>query len=178
MATLATRTVTIVRPSEEGEPLVTRTFVMSPLSIWTSNALNKNLLALLGPALAGIEMGVKGGKATFNPGRAAEVVSRVLGDMTDEKYQSLFSSLFSTTVWLPEGLDAQLLGAGPQSLKDAEVMDRAFERDLEGMFKLAVEVMEYNRFPFFARIAKAGKGILAMLTSSDTTKNEEQPTQQ
>lgn len=174
MASLATKTVIILRPGDEDEAPRPRTFVLHPLPIWVSNALNKNVLAIFGPALSGIE-GSLSLQTGFNFGKAAETVSRVLGDLPDEKYQALFTQLFSTTLWLPDGQDAAILGSGaaPLSLKDPDNLNQAFERDLEGMFKLAVEVMEYNRFPFFARILRAGRGMLKTLTSSGTMKNAE-----
>lgn len=172
MPVLAPKQVTITRPKDEEQGPWTRTFMLHSLPVWTSNALNKNMLAIFGPSLSGIEGGLAL-KSGFNVGKAAEAVSKVLGDMPDEKFQDLFVKLFSTTYWLPDGQDAAALGTGaaPLPLKDPDNLNAAFERDLEGMYKLAVAVMEYNKFPFFARILRAGRGMLATLTSSDMTKS-------
>lgn len=172
MSRLSTKEVVLTRPALDDEPALSHTFVLSSLPSFTALNLNKNLLALFGPSLSGLEGGLtlKGG---FNVGKAAEAVSRTLGELSDENYNALFTKLFSTTVWLPEGVDAQELdtGANPVSLKDPKMLDRAFERDLEGLYRLAVIVMEYNRFPFFGRVVKVGRAILATLTSSDMTKS-------
>lgn len=179
MASLATKEILIQMSSDGGAPALSRKFVMSPLSIWVSNGLQKNLLALFGPALAGIEGGLSF-KSEFNVGKAAEAVSKVLGELDDEKYQALFTKLLSTTVWLPEGPDAMTLptGAQPLSLSNPTNLDIAFERDLEAMFKLCIAVMEYNRFPFFARLVRAGQGMLATVTSSAGTRNGKKPPKQ
>lgn len=173
MSRLSPKTVVLTCPAMDDEPAIARTFVLSSLPSFTSLALNKNLLALFGPSLSGLEGGLtlKGG---FNVGKAAEAVSRTLGDLSDEQYNTLFTRLFSTTVWLPEGQDAAELdtGANAVSLKDPKILDRAFERDLEGLYRLAVMVMEYNRFPFFGRVVKVGRAILTTLTSNSTTTND------
>lgn len=172
MGRLTSKTITQTRPAFDDEPARVRTFVLSPLPSWTQLRLNKNLVAIFGPSLSGLEGGFTL-KAGFNVGKAAEAVSKTLGELSDDKYIALFTDLFSTTVWLPDGPEAQQLetGARAVSLKDADIMDLAFERDLEGLYRLAATVMEYNRFPFFARLVKVGNAILTTLTSSDTTTN-------
>jgi len=74
-----------------------------------------------------------------------------LMELEDEKYIDILRKLLSSSVWIDEGA---------RELSDDSAIEEAFAFDTESLYKLAYAVMEYNRFPFFDRIAAIGKEAL------------------
>lgn len=128
-------------------------FIVHPLSVWKANAANSHLLAIFGPLMGGIFAG--GLRAQLD----LQAVSSVLLEMGEEKQSKLVSNLLSSCVWLPEsGPDI-----APKELSNPENLELAFSGDLEGVYLLAIEVMEACNFPFF-RKAKELLGAFGSVT--------------
>lgn len=115
-------------------------FILRPLPVFRAAAINANLTAVLGPLLLG---------------QVRNVSELILG-LGDERLSKLLGDLFSSTVYRSPTL-------GNMELSDSAAMDAAFSRNLEGVYDLAMEVLEYNQFPFFAKLRKLGAAFVAKM---------------
>lgn len=118
-------------------------FQLRPLHPISAARVNGQLAAIFGPMLMG----------------QVPEVSKLLLSLSDEKQDALVSLLVSTTLYLPPGEDAQ-----PLELKDPAGLEAAFACDLEGLYTLLLEIMEYNGFPFFKKLREVGERYLEMIT--------------
>lgn len=144
-----------------------KTFIIHPLSIWKANAANANLMAIFGPLVGGV----------FSKGGAAEIdisaVSQVLLSMDEDKQSRLIANLLSSCIYRPDdGMDLSL-----KPLNEPKNMELAFNGDVEGMYMLALEVMEANNFPFFKKVKAMfgafGSAMTKTGTSEDPTQKEQ-----
>lgn len=117
-------------------------FQLNPLHPFTAAKVNGQLAAIFGPLLMG---------------RVRDVSSLLL-EMPMERQEQLLSMLISTTKYLPSGEYA-----GALELSDRDAVAEAFGADLETMYSLAFEIMEYNGFPFFKSLRETGARYLEMV---------------
>ena len=117
-------------------------FQLNPLHPFTAAKVNGQLAAIFGPLLMG---------------RVRDVSSLLL-EMPMERQEQLLSMLIGTTKYLPSGENA-----GALELSDRDAVAEAFGADLESMYSLAFEIMEYNGFPFFKSLRETGARYLEMV---------------
>lgn len=117
-------------------------FQLNPLHPFTAAKVNGQLAAIFGPLLMG---------------RVRDVSSLLL-EMPMERQEQLLSMLIGTTKYLPTGENA-----GALELSDRDAVAEAFGADLESMYALAFEIMEYNGFPFFKSLRETGARYLKMV---------------
>jgi len=117
-------------------------FQLSPLPVLQAARVNGQLAAIFGPLLMG----------------QVRDVSSLLLELPDAKQEAMVANLLSTTIYLPTGEKA-----GALELKDPEGLNAAFGCDLEGMYALLFEILEYNKFPFFAKLRETGARYFALM---------------
>lgn len=117
-------------------------FQLNPLHPFTAAKVNGQLAAIFGPLLMG---------------RVRDVSSLLL-EMPMERQEQLLSMLIGTTKYLPSGENA-----GALELSDRDAVAEAFGADLESLYSLAFEIMEYNGFPFFKSLRETGARYLEMV---------------
>jgi len=117
-------------------------FQMYPLYPLLAARVNGQLSAIFGPLLMG----------------QIPEVSKLLLGLPDAQQEAMVSALVSTTLYLPSGENA-----GALELKDPAGMTAAFACDLEGLYSLLFEIMEYNGFPFFVKLKEAGARFLKLI---------------
>jgi hypothetical protein len=108
-----------------------KTFQLNRLRIWDSAEVQAYIAANIAPIFAGQSV-VPGNMAAANLFILKKVLAPVL--------------------WYPEG--AEIEEITPRQLNTDAAIEDAFAFDMETMYSLVWEQMEYNRFPFFEK-AKA-----------------------
>lgn len=117
-------------------------FQMNPLPVLLAARVNGQLSAIFGPLLMG----------------QVPEVSKLLLGLPDAQQEAMVAALVSTTLYLPTGADA-----GALELKDPDGLNAAFGCDLEGLYSLLFEILEYNGFPFFLKLKEAGARFLELM---------------
>jgi len=134
-------------------------FQLQPLKVMVALRLDKKVITLLLPLLSN----VKDLDSEINLGSALGKFAESLQNLPDDEYESFMKDLFSTVTYLPKkGIPVEL----------SEAMDSAFQGNITAMYKLAWEVMKYNKFSPFELMA-GGLGNLTTLISKENTPNEE-----
>jgi hypothetical protein len=115
-------------------------FQIRPLPVFQAAQVNASLTAIFGPLLLG----------------QVSEVSKLLLSIPDDRQTELLAKVFQSTLYKkPEG--------GALELKESGAMDEVFACDLEGMYDLAMKVLEYNKFPFFAKLRKKAEEFMAAM---------------
>lgn len=122
-------------------------FQMNPLPVLMAARVNGQLSAIFGPLLMG----------------QIPEVSKLLLSLPDAQQEAMVSALVSTTLYLPSGENA-----GALELKDPAGLNAAFGCDLEGLYSLLFEILEYNGFPFFVKLKEAGARFLTLIEGLQT----------
>lgn len=117
-------------------------FQMSPLPVLMAARVNGQLSAIFGPLLMG----------------QVPEVSKLLLGLPDEKQEAMVAALVSTTIYLPDGPNPM-----PLDLKDPAGLNAAFGCDIEGLYSLLFEILEYNGFPFWLKVKEAGARFMTLM---------------
>lgn len=117
-------------------------FQMSPLPVLMAARVNGQLSAIFGPLLMG----------------QVPEVSKLLLGLPDDKQEAMVAALVSTTIYLPGGPNPM-----PLDLKDPAGLNAAFGCDIEGLYSLLFEILEYNGFPFWIKVKEAGARFMTMM---------------
>jgi len=117
-------------------------FQLNPLPVLLAARVNGQLSAIFGPLLMG----------------QVPEVSKLLLGLPDAQQEAMVSALVSTSLYLPNGENA-----GALELKDPNGLNEAFGCDIEGLYSLLFEILEYNKFPFFVKIKEAGARFLTLI---------------
>ncbi len=115
-------------------------FILRPLPVFKAAQVNANLTAILGPLLLG---------------QVRNVSELILG-LGDERLSKLLADLFSSTIYRHPT-------QGNLEMSESVALDAAFSCNLEGVYDLAMAVLEYNNFPFFAKLRKLGEAFVAKM---------------
>lgn len=117
-------------------------FQLNPLPVLMAARVNGQLSAIFGPLLMG----------------QVPEVSKLLLGLPDAQQEAMVASLVSTSLYLPSGEMA-----GALELKDPAGLNVAFGCDIEGLYGLLFEILEYNGFPFFVKLKEAGARFLTLI---------------
>ena len=129
-------------------------FQFLPMDPFKALELDKQTNALLAPLLGGISLGMDDEVSVEGLARG---VSLALQQQGNKDFVQLFRELFSTVTVVVPGQ-----GAHPASSATGASV---FQGNIMLMYKVAFEVMRYNKFLPFGLI-QLGPGIMRMLSSS------------
>lgn len=138
-------------------------FQLQQLPAMTALKLDKKVIALITPALGGVE------KISLDTKIDFKLITRGIGDalssLDDEAFEKLILSLLSTTVYVSND------GETPPGIIDKIKFDQIFGGKLKTVYRLVFEVMKYNKFlPF--ELGVGGLEIKKILSSSEKTGKE------
>jgi len=167
---MSTPTFKTVSLSNEG---FTGTYKLSRLNVFKQAASIRVIATTVAPALAGVKfaMGQELAKTnvSFDMGKAVEAVTSALGAMDEKAMESLFLTLFAST--------AAIGAQGEELPLDSSVSVSVLcNYDLNIMVRLALEVAEFNRFPFievvkslYGNATKLTDGLVARIAKGEKT---------
>ena len=177
---------TVTLESANGQP---RTYEMRRLSVLKVAGLSLKITSKVLPVFAGLkigmgddtakafeESGIKGALGSalqFDGGKAVAAICEALETLDEEMISKIAVDLFSTTFVI--GQDN-----GSKIAIDRNSLSVATDYDLGLMLKLAVEVIEFNRFPFIGtRIKEIIGFVTETISGLESTKEspEETPKQ-
>lgn len=115
-------------------------FILRSLPVFKAAQINANLTAVLGPLLLG----------------QVRNVSELILSLGDDRLTKLLADLFSSTIYKSPT-------QGNMEMSDPAAMDAAFACNLEGVYDLAMEILEFNKFPFFAKLRKLAEQFVARM---------------
>lgn len=154
---MSTPTFKTVSLSNEG---FTGTYKLGRLNVFKQAASIRTIATTVAPALAGIQFGGGQGfsqsSVSFDMAKAITHVTGALASMDEKAMESLFLTLFAST---------SAVGAMGEELPlDSSVSVSVLcNYDLNIMVRLALEVAEFNRFPFSEVVKNLyGSGIKLM----------------
>jgi hypothetical protein len=128
-------------------------FQLSPLPALKAMRLDKRILTAIAPVLGGLkDLNLE---AELDMAGMSEGITTALDRLEDNVLEKLLVDLFSTVIWSPEG-------GVPESLDSSATINKAFQGNLMGLYKLAFAVMRYNKFTPFA-LASIGGGMSKIL---------------
>lgn len=121
-------------------------FNLNPLPALKALKLDKKIIALLLPALSGI----KGADldAEIDLSLVMGAISESLDKLSDDETEKLFIDLLYGVQYLPSG-------AGVEDM-DGSTVNKVFQGKLMTLYKLAMEVMKYNKFTPFTLAGSGG----------------------
>lgn len=123
--------------------------------------LDKTILGLIAPALSGLK--VIDGKLNIEFDKSAAGLANLLIQLPDDILVTFLVKLFSRTVWV--GVQ------GAVELKSEKAINAAFaETTVLSIYKLAFEIMRYNKFSFFEKMG-SGSEILKTFGLQGPTQN-------
>lgn len=137
------------------------TFTFHPLNVFKATVLDKKLVSLLLPALAGLKDVVEGEDPesltdALDFKVISEGISKALQEMKDNDFESFVRSLLETVI-----VQTKSSGAHQCTSKEGE---KVFEGDVFLMYNVCYEVMRFNKFSPFA-LAGRGEEIRKMVSS-------------
>lgn len=122
-------------------------FNLTPIPVLRASRLDKKVLTLIAPVLGPLLGGDL--KAEVDLSKVGGMVASALSLLPDEEFTGLLRDLMASVIYLPEG-------APPVPLNDEAGLNLAFTGNLVGMYQLAVAVMRFNKFSFFAGVRLGG----------------------
>lgn len=128
-----------------------REFQLLPLPVMKAIKLDKRVAALAAPVIAPLLD--KGSEEVVDLGALGNAVAAALQSLPDSSFEELLRELVRTATYLP-------FGGAPVALIDDKSLDEAFSGDLVGLYRLAVEVMKFNKFSFFAGAGGFGRAVV------------------
>ena len=153
-------------------------FQLTPLDPFKAKKCDTKIMKVLAPLLAGLMGGSKKGttpegaepaEAEIDGAMLGQCLAAAIGEL--EESDTLFRDLFSTTVWLPD--DVQAAGCAQLLLDSQNAITKAFTKIGEGpsmFYELAFEIARYNKFTPFAVLGggeptpgTSGSGMLARM---------------
>lgn len=151
----------------------TGSYKIGRLNVFKQAASIKTIASTVAPALAGLklEMGkdFMDSKTSFDIGKAVEAVTASLSSLDEAAMESLFLTLFAST---------SAIGAQGEELplNSSTAVSVLCNYDLNIMVRLALEVAEFNRFPFSAVVkslygnaTKLTDGLVARIAKGEKT---------
>lgn len=136
-------------------------FQLQPLPSLKALRLDKKVIELVVPVIGGIkEFSLD---AEIDLEAVSKAFSESLGRMRDDEFEKLVADLLSSVLYLP-------IGGTPQEL-NPEVINQVFRGKISLIYKLAFQVMRYNKFSPFELVG-GGNVISKILSSTEQTKTQ------
>lgn len=137
-------------------------FQYMPLSPVEVLKLDKTLLGLLAPALAG--MSKKDGKLDIDLSVSAPALGNLLIQLPDEQFMAFATRLLGRTTCITGGTNL---------MSSAAAFNKVFaESSVVTIYKVLFEALKYNKFSFF-ELAASGAAMLKTLGLSEQTPKTE-----
>jgi hypothetical protein len=95
--------------------------------------------------------------------KIASGISKALNEMSGEDFKKLIIDLFQTTSYLPDGASPEML--------TAEAINRVFLGKTNVIYKLAFEIMKYNKFSPFVLVG--GGNVMKKILGSSQQENQQ-----
>lgn len=132
-------------------------FQFTPMPALKAARLDRKVLAMIAPIFGGLE------ELSLTAGISVDGlmsgIRQALSSLTDDEFEGLLVSLLGH-------VKCQIPGKPPIELGDASAINEAFAgRDLLTMYRVAIEVMRYNKFTPFA-LASTGDWITRIAGSA------------
>lgn len=118
-------------------------FELNPMGPLKAVFVNARLTAIFGPMMIG----------------QIHLTSQALMSLPEKDQNYLFQSLFHGVKYLPTGPEPM-----PLELRELKNIETAFACDLEGLYELGMEVLEYEKFPFFKGLREKLGSFMKMTT--------------
>jgi hypothetical protein len=136
-------------------------FQLQPIPPLEAIKLDKRVGTLFLPVISGFkELNME---AEIDLEKIASGVSKALNELSGEDFQKLIIDLFQTTSYLPEGASAEML--------TREIINKVFLGKTNSIYKLAFEIMKYNKFSPFVLVG--GGNVMSTILGS--SKSEKKP---
>jgi hypothetical protein len=136
-------------------------FQLNPLPIFTALTLDKKVISLLLPALR--DMNGMNLETEIKMGSILEALGASLDKMTDDETVKFFTDLFKGVIAIPSNQP-------PEEL-NSDGFNKIFQGKLITIYKLAGEVMKYNKFTPFV-LLQAG-GVTTLIDGLKSQKEEQ-----
>lgn len=122
-------------------------FELNPMGAMKSIFVNSRLTAIFGPMMIG----------------QIHLTSQALMSIPEKDQNYLFQSLLHGVKYLPDGHEPM-----PLELRELKNIEAAFACDLEGLYDLGMEVLEYENFPFFKGLKEKLDNLWKMMAKLPT----------
>lgn len=122
-------------------------FYLQPMRPLKAIRLDKQIISLIVPALKGLgDMSELSLDTEIDFGKLFEGISEALQNMDGDTFEKFLQELFATVSFLESG-------KSPEELSNDAIINRVFQGEsLMTMYKLAFEIMKFNKFTPFEMV--------------------------